>query len=174
MQRAGGDAADEGADVAAEAEPGAPPHQQAADAGGDAAISPAATRCAANGLLAAAAAMAPNSMPKSVRLEVSDSTELSQRVLGPRPLPERRLREIEAERARDLGAPDRVAEGHAPGMAAGREHDDAQQADGDAADDVIARRHVIGAAALGDQRRSSAAASAMLASVAASPPHGPK
>src|SRR3990172_4075070 len=38
---------------------------------------------AANGLLAAAAAMAPNSMPKSVRLEVSDSTDSASACLGP-------------------------------------------------------------------------------------------
>src|SRR5882672_1349268 len=38
---------------------------------------------AANGLLAAAAAMAPNNMPKSVRLDVSDSSEPSSACLGP-------------------------------------------------------------------------------------------
>src|SRR6185437_8284287 len=37
----------------------------------------------ANGLVAAAAAMAPNNMPKSVRLEVSDSTEPSSACLAP-------------------------------------------------------------------------------------------
>src|SRR6185437_13961730 len=37
----------------------------------------------ANGRLAAAAAIAPNSMPKSVRLEVSDSTEPSSACFGP-------------------------------------------------------------------------------------------
>src|SRR5271169_4976552 len=38
---------------------------------------------AANGLLAAAAAMAPNNMPKSVRLEVSDKTDSASACLGP-------------------------------------------------------------------------------------------
>src|SRR5690242_21856081 len=38
---------------------------------------------AANGLLAAAAAMAPNSMPKSVKLDVSDSTDSDNACLGP-------------------------------------------------------------------------------------------
>src|ERR1700716_2212095 len=37
----------------------------------------------ANGLVAAAAAMAPKIMPKSVRLDVSDSTELSSACLWP-------------------------------------------------------------------------------------------
>src|SRR5271169_6633538 len=37
----------------------------------------------ANGFVAAAAAMAPNSMPKSVRLEVSDSTDSESACLGP-------------------------------------------------------------------------------------------
>src|SRR5689334_3187225 len=38
---------------------------------------------AAKGLLAAAAAMAPNSMPKSVRLDVSDNTDSDRACLGP-------------------------------------------------------------------------------------------
>src|SRR5512141_2751015 len=37
----------------------------------------------AKGLVAAAAVMAPNNMPKSVRLEVSDSTEPASACLGP-------------------------------------------------------------------------------------------
>src|ERR1700742_3367476 len=37
----------------------------------------------ANGLVAAAAAMAPNSIPKSVRLDVSESTELASACFGP-------------------------------------------------------------------------------------------
>ena len=77
--------------------------------------------------MAAAAAMAPKIMPKSVRLDVSDSTESVQRALGPGPLPELGLREVEAERGGDLAAPHRVAEGHAPRMTAGEEHGDAQQ-----------------------------------------------
>src|SRR5439155_3431372 len=38
---------------------------------------------AANGLVAAAAAIAPNSIPKSVKLEVSDRTDSARACLGP-------------------------------------------------------------------------------------------
>src|SRR4051794_19904865 len=70
MQRAGCDAADEGADVAAEPKPGPHPiNRPPTAAASNDLIGGQGLR--ANGAEAAAAAMAPRIMPTSVRLEVS-------------------------------------------------------------------------------------------------------
>ena len=86
----------------------------------------------ANGFAAAAAAMAPRIMPRSVRLEVSERIDSASARFGPghcqNAAPER---STPSER-RDLRAPHREAEGHAPGMVAGEEHADREQADDDA------------------------------------------
>ena len=106
---------------------------------------------AAKGLLAAAAAMAPNSMPKSVRLDVSDRTESERARLGPGHCQNAALRQVKTKRSCGFRAPDRVAECDAPGMAAGDKHGNAQQANGESADDVISRRHVVRAARTRDR-----------------------
>ena len=94
--------------------------------------------------------------------------------LGPGHCQNARVRKIEAERGRGFRTPNRVAEGHAPGMAAGEENRDAQDADRESAD----RRSCATACKLAPRRRAmamiSAAKNAMLASVTASPPQAPK
>ncbi len=96
VQRAGRNAADEGADIAAEAEARAPAAEQAADSGGQQRVRPAATPSRANGLVAAAAAIAPNSMPKSVRLDVSDRTDSRSALFRSCPLPELGMGQVDS------------------------------------------------------------------------------
>ena len=149
MQRAGGDAADKGADIAAEAQPRAPAHQQAADARGQQRFKRrpggGGERLGRGGRRHGAEQHAEVGKARCV-----GQHRAGQRLLVARPLPEIRMGEVVAERTEYLGAPNCVAVSHAPGMAAGEKYGDAQQPDGDAADDVIARRQVIGAAPLGD------------------------
>ena len=112
----------------------------------------------ANGLVAAAAAIAPRIMPRSVRLEVSLRIESASARLGPGHCQNSACGEIDAEQRRELGAPDREAEGHAPGMVAGGEHGDRQKPDQDRAEHDPRRRH--------ERRRRAGARCAMAASAA--------
>ena len=92
----------------------------------------------AKGLLAAAAAMAPNSIPKSVRLDVSESTDFRKCPLGPGPLPESHMRQIEAKCGGSFCAPNGEGECHAPWVTAGNKNRDAQKPDDNSAYDIPA------------------------------------
>ena len=59
-------------------------------------------------------------------------------MLRPGPLPKGRMGKVEPKSGRSLGSPHRVAEGDAPGMTAGREHRDAQEANDEPTDHIVA------------------------------------
>ena len=83
----------------------------------------------ANGAVAAAAAIAPRIMPRSVRLDVSLRIESPSARLGPGHCQNSASERSKPSERRELAAPHREAERHAPGVAAGREHRDREQAD---------------------------------------------